>query len=142
VQGIFNEKYLTTIGVKVDKKQVAIEQQDVQLLLWDLEGFDRYNQFQSNYIRGAAGFIIVVDQTRITSLHEAIDILNMTRQHSQAPAILAINKSDLQSTWNLQSEKLSSFQQLFNEDIHTSAKTGANVEEMFTMIAKLAMEGS
>ena len=40
VEGIFSEKYKTTIGVKIDKKQVNKDGRGVQLLLWDLEGID------------------------------------------------------------------------------------------------------
>ena len=37
VEGIFSEKYKTTIGVKIDKKQVNKDGRGVQLLLWDLD---------------------------------------------------------------------------------------------------------
>ena len=31
-------KYLTTIGVKVDKKVVQVDEEDVSLILWDVAG--------------------------------------------------------------------------------------------------------
>mgnify|MGYP000058899258 CR=1 FL=1 len=140
VEGIFNEKYLTSIGVKVDKKIIAVEQQEVQLMLWDIEGYDRYNVFQDKYLRGAAAYIIVVDQTRNTSLIEGLEIHSLARNVSNVPAILAINKSDLQANWHLDDGKNEQYKTLFEAHINTSAKTGNNVEEMFQAIAELTLK--
>lgn len=139
VEGIFNEKYLTSIGVKIDKKIVTIEEQKVQLMLWDIEGYDRYNAFQEKYLRGTAGYIIVVDQTRTSSILEGMDIHALARKISNVPAILAINKSDLPDNQSLTDEKIAQYQTLFNGQFNTSAKTGSNVEEIFQAIAKLTL---
>ncbi|MGJ8679827.1 Rab family GTPase, partial [Paraglaciecola sp.] len=40
VEGIFSEKYLTSIGVKIDKKIVELDSSSVQLMIWDIEGID------------------------------------------------------------------------------------------------------
>ena len=110
VEGIFSEKYLTTIGVKIDKKVITIENEEIQLMLWDIEGTDRYNVFQERYLRGAAGYIIVVDQTRATSLSEGVDIHTLARQITNCPAILAVNKNDLAPTWHLDDSENKSYQ--------------------------------
>ncbi|MDO6446608.1 Rab family GTPase [Colwellia sp. 1_MG-2023] len=140
VEGIFNEKYLTSIGVKVDKKVVNVAQQAVQLMLWDIEGYDRYNVFQDKYLRGAAAYIIVVDQTRSTSLIEGLEIHSLAQKANNVPAILAINKSDLQANWHLEDSKTIQYQTLFNAHFNTSAKNGSNVEEMFQAIAALTLQ--
>ncbi|WDE02938.1 GTP-binding protein [Thalassomonas viridans] len=137
VEGIFSEKYLTTIGVKVDKKVVSLAHEQVQLLLWDIEGNDRYHVFQERYLRGAAAYIIVVDQTRASSLLEGIDIHTLARQASDCPAILAINKNDLQATWHWDDSENKSYHKLFDLQFITSAKTGEQVEAMFLAIAEL-----
>ena len=74
VEGIFSEKYKTTIGVKIDKKQVNKDGRGVQLLLWDLEGIDRYCGFNPLYLRGASA--CVVGQTQSQSLLEGMEILD------------------------------------------------------------------
>jgi small GTP-binding protein len=137
VDGIFSEKYLTTIGVKIDKKIITIENKEIQLMLWDIEGTDRYNVFQERYLRGAAGYIIVVDQTRVTSLSEGIDIHTLARQITNCPSILAINKSDLAPTWHWDDIENKSYQNPFDLQLSTSAKTGENVERMFLELGKL-----
>ena len=69
-------------------------------MLWDIEGNDRYHIFQDRYLRGASAYIIVVDQTRVSSLLEGIDILSLARKVTQCPAVLAINKNDLNAAWH------------------------------------------
>lgn len=139
VEGIFNEKYLTTIGVKVDKKRVEVNGKSVQLMLWDIEGNDQYNVFQERYLRGAAGYIIVVDHTRSSSLLEGIDIHTLARQVTSAPAILVINKSDLPKQWHWQDKELEQYKDIFDHQFSTSAKTGEQVENMFQTMAKLTL---
>ena len=38
VDSIFSDKYLTTIGVKIDKKALTIENKDINLMIWDIVG--------------------------------------------------------------------------------------------------------
>ena len=140
VEGILSEKYLTTIGVKIDKKTITFENEQVQFMLWDMEGNDTYNVFQERYLRGAAGYIIVVDQTRTTSFHEGLDIHTLARQVTDCPAILTINKKDLPATWNIEAEENKVYKDLFEMQFSTSAKTGENVEDMFLALAKLLLK--
>ena len=139
VQGIFDEKYLTSIGVKIDKKVVTIESDTIQLMLWDIEGSDRYNVFQERYLRGASGYIVVVDQTRASSLLEGIEIHSLARQVTNCPAVLVLNKSDLPATWSLDDYENEVYQSLFDRQFKTSAKTGDNVEKMFAALTELIL---
>ncbi|WP_166425418.1 Rab family GTPase [Paraglaciecola sp. 20A4] len=136
VEGIFSEKYLTSIGVKIDKKLVVCEDDSVQLMLWDIEGIDRYCGFQPKYIRGASALIIVVDHTRSQSLVEGIEIFRLARDVSDIPAILVINKSDLNTAWHWSDEELLDLSRPFSHTFRTSAKTGENVEQLFSVLAQ------
>jgi len=140
VEGIFSEKYLTTIGVKIDKKVIETEDTKVQFMLWDIEGNDRYNVFQERYLRGASAFIIVVDQTRISSLMKGLNIHALARKVSSCPAILAINKCDLEPNWHWEDKGLEEYKNLFDLQFCTSAKTGENVEDMFSSLAYLLLK--
>jgi len=136
VEGIFSEKYKTTIGVKIDKKHVHENDKDVQLLIWDLEGIDRYCGFNPRYLRGASAYIIVVDQTRSQSLLEGMEILELARDHyPNVPAFFVVNKTDLPTSWHWSEEELASYAQKFAALIKTSAKTGENVDKLFNTIA-------
>ena len=136
VEGIFSEKYQTTIGVKIDKKLVSKDGQAIQLLLWDLEGIDRYCGFNPRYLRGASACIIVVDQTRSQSLLEGMEILEMTKEHyPELPAFFVVNKTDLPASWHWSEDELAAYADKFLSLTKTSAKTGENVENLFRTIA-------
>lgn len=140
VEGIFSEKYLTSIGVKIDKKQIETADKTVQLMIWDIEGIDRYCGFQAKYLRGASAFIIVTDHTRSQSLVEGLEILKMVKEVADIPGILAINKSDLPANWHWSDTELEKIKQDFNQVFNTSAKTGNGVEDMFSYIAHVLTE--
>ncbi|NMP30759.1 GTP-binding protein [Thalassotalea sp. M1531] len=137
VDGIFSEKYLTTIGVKIDKKQIDFDESAVQLLVWDIEGTDKFSGFNPRYLNGAAAYIVVLDQSRPDTLEDAISLYQQAKVVSQSPAYLVINKSDLPSKLTqIQLDSLADFE--FSHVITTSAKAGDNVEKLFELIAKQA----
>jgi small GTP-binding protein len=139
VEGIFSDKYLTSIGVKIDKKTVQLNDFNVQLMLWDIEGIDRYSVFNPKYLRGAAVVIIVVDPTRPQSLHEGIDIANRVKATKNIPIVLTLNKSDLPAAENWEIIINQGSQALFEAEYQTSAKQNIGIEKMFFEVAKLAV---
>lgn len=74
VQSLFTDKYLTTVGVKIDKKQVVCADKEVALLLWDLYGEDEFQRVQTSYLRGASGLLLVADGTRSATVDKAIEL--------------------------------------------------------------------
>ena len=140
VEGIFSEKYLTSIGVKIDKKEIELASNKIQFMLWDIEGIDRYCGFQAKYLRGASAYILVTDQTRSQSLIEGYEIQQMVKEVADIPGILAINKSDLEASWHWSDEEIEQIKSSFALSFNTSAKTGEGVESMFTELAKLLLE--
>lgn len=132
VESVFSEKYLTTIGVKVDKKVVQLDDQQVKLMLWDIEGEDSFYKLKSSYLRGASGYFLVVDGTRNASLEVALKINDsINDEFGDLPHILAINKSDLAKDWAVDMRLIDKLKEQGWHIIHTSAKTGDNVEAMF-----------
>lgn len=133
VHGIFSSKYLSTVGVKIDKREMQVGSQDVLLLLWDLAGEDSRSQVQTSYLKGAAGYFLVVDGTWSESLVTAKSIHKRALEAvGDIPFRLIVNKKDLWDKWQITSPDL---EQLAAEGWKiklTSAKTGDGVEEMFT----------
>ncbi len=66
----FSEKYHSTVGVKIDRKEVILAGTQVNLLLWDLAGQDKFQTVQGSYLRGSSGIFFVVDGTRRETLDE------------------------------------------------------------------------
>ena len=100
VHSLFSEKYLTTVGVKIDKKTVDAGGAPVDLILWDIHGEDEFQAVRPSYLRGASGCLLVVDGTRRHTLHTAHSLLKRTRDTvGGIPVIFIFNKSDLQASW-------------------------------------------
>ena len=64
VHSIFSDKYLTTVGVKIDKKSVDVDGTDVELVIWDVYGHDDFQKLRVSYLRGTSGYLLVADGTR------------------------------------------------------------------------------
>ena len=136
VDSLFDEKYLTTIGVKVDKKQVKVDGQDVTLMLWDVAGAEERFSIPTTYVRGAAGYLLVVDGTRPETLTAATDIAEQIRRElGPLPSVLVLNKHDLVERWQIQSADLDAFRAT-SPIVRTSARTGEGVEDAFLELAR------
>ena len=46
VESMYSEAYHTTVGVKVDKKNVQVNGAEVTLVLWDIYGEDDYQKMR------------------------------------------------------------------------------------------------
>jgi small GTP-binding protein len=137
VESLFDDAYLTTIGVKVDKKQVRAGGTDVLMMLWDVAGAEERFSVPSSYIRGAAGLLVVVDGTRPETMTTAADLIaQVHRDVGSMPSVIALNKADLSGQWRVREEELQALQSRSAALIHTSAKTGAGVEPAFLAIAE------
>lgn len=141
VEGIFSGKYLSTAGVKIDKKAVRVGDQDVLLLLWDLAGEDSRTQVKTAYLRGASGYFLVVDGTFADSLVTAKSIHQRAIEAAgEIPFMLIVNKSDLWGRWEITMPELEKLQ---TEGWHvqvTSAKTGEGVEKMFMTLTEQILQ--
>lgn len=130
----FGEKYLTTIGVKVGKKTVKVEQVEVTLLIWDLAGEISQDKVPNSYFLESSAVIYVFDLTRSSTYSNLEFDLDYLRK--KVPGVilkLVGNKRDLISESELQTIEENLHQK---PDVITSAKTGDNVEELFSDIAR------
>lgn len=139
VEDKFSDEYLSTVGVKVSRKSINLKvqatEQQVNLLIWDLEGHTKFKSIAPAYVTGASGSIVAADLTRIDTLdnlHQHIDLF--LSNNPQGFIVIALNKADL-----IETEKLSRLLELYGSNscaqvlniYPTSAKTGHNVEQMF-----------
>lgn len=142
VRSIFSEKYLTTVGVKIDKKIVTQGDQDVTLLLWDLAGEDEFVQVRMSYVRGSAGYILVADGTRRETLDTAISLQkNVEDTVGSVPFVLAVNKMDLSQEWELNDASFSPLIAAGWTVKYTSARSGFGVEDLFSLLTAKMLEG-
>lgn len=142
VNSIFGEKYHTTVGVKIDKKKLVSNGQEITLMIWDLAGQDDLTRLRTSYLRGVAGYVIVADGTRPFSLNTAINMHKEAREYTgDVPFIVAINKADLRKEqWQVEAEQIKALEDSGATIILTSAKTGDGVEETFQLLTHNILE--
>ena len=141
VKSIYSDIYHSTVGVKIDKKVVKLKQQEVSLILWDIHGEDEFQRVQMSYLRGASGYLLVVDGTRRYTLDKAFSLQDRVENSiGQVPFILLLNKLDLTDDWEIDDATLDSILQKKWVVIKSSAKTGLGVEEAFQKLAEKIVE--
>ena len=141
VHSIFSEDYQTTVGVKIDRKPVTLGDRQVSLILWDLYGDDEFQRLRTSYLRGAAGYLLVCDGTRRSTL-DAACLLQKTIEEELGPIpfILLCNKRDLKREWELADDDEERIRRLGWKLMHTSAKTGDNVEAAFLALTRAMLK--
>ena len=151
IYNLFDDRYLSTIGVKVSRKTVDVsrgnEMVEMNLMIWDLAGSDEFNQARKSYLRGADGALLVCDLTRpqtLSSLHSyATELLQM---NPGARFAVAANKRDLvdQPTPGAQyltAEQVEAIAGILDAPwTLTSARTGDEVETLFRHLAGVLVE--
>ena len=146
IYNLFDDKYLSTIGVKVSRKVLVLpdadEATELSLLLWDLAGGEEFNDVRTSYLRGAAGGILVCDLTRQATLVNLSAYAHDLRQMSpQARIIIAANKADLTTQQRLSEDHVRSIAARIGAPYFlTSARLGNCVDELFRHIGQLLVE--
>ncbi len=141
VKSIYSEKYHTTLGAKIDKKSIDIDGKEVTLLVWDLQGEDDEFKIRPSFLRGASGFLLVVDLTRHETLVTAFSIYKMIQDSiGGLPFVVLFNKDDLTDSFEVTQDQMDEMKQHGWKMLRTSAKTGENVEIAFRLLATAMLE--
>ena len=141
----FDDKYLSTIGVKVTKKIMPpIENHkknlvQLELLIWDVEGYDKKLNVLEDYYTGSVGAIAVADVSRPETIDQLGEVVNgYLNIAKQSKIVIVANKIDLFENMPHTLTKLKQYvMENSLELFYTSAKTGKNVEPVFQMLGTL-----
>jgi len=139
VKGQFLEYQESTIGAAFLTQTVCLNDTTVKFEIWDTAGQERYHSLAPMYYRGAQAAIIVYDITNYDSFERAKSWVKELQRQGNPNIIIAFagNKLDLSSNRKVSQEEA---QQYSDENglifMETSAKTAANVNELFVAIAK------
>lgn len=147
VLDMFDDKYIATIGTKVTKKDVQVDNPEtgkpeiVTLLIWDIMGQPSFREvLREAYFYGAQGSIAVCDVTSKESLNELRYWMKaMTATTGKIPVVFLGNKSDLKEESRVTIDDLENFAKKHDApSMLTSAKTGHNVEQAFvTLVSEM-----
>ena len=137
VHSIFSAKYHSTVGVKIDRKMVTLDQREAALILWDLAGRDGVEDITTSYLRGAHAILYVADGTRRETYDQLFELRELARDAAgDVPSAVALNKTDLTDAWLLTSEDERTLSDQGWHAFRTSAKTGDGVESAFLWLAR------
>ena len=135
IHNSFSDEYLTTIGVKIEKKVIDVNGKSMNMMIWDLAGEASSVKTPESYKKGSHGVIYVFDVTRpVTYQNIHNELLNLDIVLPNVPIYIVANKSDLLDENSLQ--EIRDELGLRNKVYETSAKTGENVEQLFLDLAK------
>jgi small GTP-binding protein len=136
VHSLFSDKYLTTIGVKIEKKSVSVDATSVEMIIWDIYGQDDFQKLRLSYLRGASGYLLVADGTRRATLDTAIEVQRLAAAAlGPVPFVLAVNKADV-SPWEIDDAAMEERMRAGWPVVKTSARTGDRVEGAFSSLAR------
>lgn len=139
VKGQFLDYQESTIGAAFLTQTVCLNDTTVKFEIWDTAGQERYHSLAPMYYRGAQAAIVVYDITVADSFDRAKNWVKELQRQGNPNIVIALagNKVDLEQRRAIQAQDAQDYADengiLFME---TSAKTAANVNELFVAIAK------
>jgi len=136
VHSTFGDRYLTTVGVKIDTKAIRLPSGDqIKLVLWDIAGKSSFARVDTSYLRDASGYLLVIDGTRATTMDSAIALQEtVEKQIGPTPFSVLLNKADLGDRWVLNDDLLSGLGSRGWTFSRTSALNGEGVEAAFSRL--------
>ncbi len=153
-KGEFQKEYISTLGAQFSRYEEMIENNKVELIIWDIAGQEAWETMRKKFYIGSSAGIVVFSHAldELESISEIQKWMDELRSNcGEIPVMLFGNKIDLIDTNDLEkNEKLrgsdSNIEKLiekhnFLEYYKTSALTGEGVKEAFqSLVHKLYHE--
>jgi small GTP-binding protein len=145
-EGSFSERYIATIGTTFALKTVDVTMPDgnrvtARVVLWDLAGQPTYNELRRRYMAGATMAMIVYDVTRPQTFLDVGEwFTKFITVCPNAVVSVVANKIDRQDRLVPPAAGQMIQQWLGVMHYETSAKTGENINELFTELVTRAIE--
>merc|ERR1711998_564925 len=138
-EDIFNNKFITTIGIDFKIRTIELDGKKIKLQIWDTAGQERFRTITQAYYRGAMGILLVYDVTDDKSFNNIRTWMRNIDQHAneQVVKILLGNKCDMPDKKMVTYEQGENLAKEFGiQFFETSAKQNVKVDDAFTAIAR------
>ena len=141
VHNKFQSSYAATLGFNIYTRYITIANRKVGLSIWDVGGQEAFRKFAFRYLLETDAAIFVTDVTKpetLESLKMWNDKLDQVTNR-QIPKIVLLNKIDMAYDMEIVSDRIAELEvrSEFHGIVFASAKTGTNVIDIFSMIAKM-----
>ena len=139
VNGQYSNKTSPTIGANHLRKIVRVDDEALDVCVWDTAGQEQYHSLTPLYTRAAAAAIAVAsinDPESFAKLNMWLDLVKESCDEVP-PTILAVSKIDLSNEKSPSEEEIESkYGEAFKGIFFTSALSGENVNALFLFAAK------
>jgi small GTP-binding protein len=140
-ESAFDRKYIPSIGISVKDKIIRVKKNNVQLVIWDIAGQQKFDTMRSAFYKGARGVLLVFDLTNPKSFNDLRNWYKDIQRHvdieEQLIGFILGNKSDKIEERRITKNQATALAKELNlEYIETSALTGDNIKESFYKMAK------
>jgi len=138
----FIRTYIPHLGVSISEKDIKVNNDYVNLILWDIAGQSKFEVMRHHFYKGAEGVILIFDLTNTKSFNSISNwyndiIKNIKLYGEDLIGFILGNKEDLIKDRKVSAESAKEIAKLLNlVYIETSALTGKNVEESFYKLAE------
>lgn len=143
VEGKFSAETKMTIGVEFFLKETEIDSKQCTLQLWDFGGQERFRFLLESYVLGAKGALLMFDLTRMSSLQNLEQWLNIVRKGDpNLPVLFVGTKLDLGEEIQVDDDYAKSFLKEYNliDFLKISSKTGEHVSDAFNILTQKILE--
>ncbi|MHA2006055.1 MAG: Rab family GTPase [Promethearchaeota archaeon] len=143
VEGKFSADTKMTIGVEFFLKETEIDSKHCTLQLWDFGGQERFRFLLESYVLGAKGALLMCDLTRMMTLENLEQWLNIVRKGDpNLPVLFLGTKNDLVDEIQVDDDYAMTFLQEYNliDFLKISSKTGENVAQAFEILTRTILE--
>ena len=138
IEGFYNDKTLSTIGIELFKKEVSIQDKQYIMKIWDTCGQERFRSISKNYYHNAHGIMLVFDVNNKGSfehLSEWTESINQNISNKNTPLVIVANKCDLAHI--ITDKEIEEYSNKNNVKVfRTSAKDNISVEETFLYLGE------
>ncbi len=137
VDNKFSEGTKLTVGVEFFIKDITFRGYSFTLQLWDFGGQDRFRFLLDGYTSGTKGALLMFDLTRINSLNNLQEWVELLRKRNpNLPLLFIGTKMDLLTENNIDDVYIAELKRKYQcfDFLKVSSKTGENVQLAFEKI--------
>ncbi len=134
VEGFFRDTRQMTIGIEFHLKNIEVGDNQIQLLLNDFAGQERFRFMIDQWIHGAHGSLVLYDITNMVSFNNVEEWVSLVRKEKpDLPVVLVASKCDLEDFAAVPDDAAEEICTRLNLQgpIKTSSKADFNIEYLF-----------